>query len=154
MENFSLDTLDYKILGLITDNARISFLEVARICNVSGAAVHQRVQRLINNDVITGSVFKINTPKIGYETCAFVYLDFNPEADLNAITDKIAKIPEVTECHHTTGSYDLLIKVYAHNNNHLHQIIQEKIKPLGLVRSESTISYREIYCRQVIIQQD
>ncbi len=153
MENYTLDALDYKILALITDNARISFLEVARVCNVSGAAVHQRVQRLINNDVITGSVFKINTNKIGFETCAFVSLYFDQGADLDEVTKKIAEIPEVTECHHTTGSYDLLIKVYAHNNNHLHEIITERIKPLGLTRSESTISYRELFCRQVIINQ-
>ena len=42
----NIDDLDEKILKLITKNARIPFLEVARECGVSGAAIHQRVQRL------------------------------------------------------------------------------------------------------------
>ena len=46
MGHHQLDTLDEQILKLIADNARIPFLEVARACNVSGAAIHQRIQKL------------------------------------------------------------------------------------------------------------
>jgi Lrp/AsnC family transcriptional regulator, regulator for asnA, asnC and gidA len=52
-----IDALDEKILKLITKNARIPFLEVARECGVSGAAIHQRVQRLLNIGVVSGSEF-------------------------------------------------------------------------------------------------
>lgn len=152
MENHTLDELDYKILELISNNARISFLEVARICNVSGAAVHQRVQRLLNNEIITGSVFTLNTEKIGFGTCAFVSLYFNQTIDLEEVVEKIEAIEEVVECHHTTGSYDLLAKIYARNNVHLHEIIQKRLKPLGLTRSESVISYRESFRRQIILK--
>ncbi len=149
MENYTPDDLDYKILGHISNNARISFLEVARMCNISGAAVHQRIQRLINNNIITGSSFTLNTQRIGYETCAFLGLYFNQTVDIHQAANEIHKIDEITECHHTTGSYDLLIKIYAHNNAHLHEIMQKKLKPLGMTRSESIISYKESFCRQL-----
>ncbi|MFR9602856.1 MAG: Lrp/AsnC ligand binding domain-containing protein [Rikenellaceae bacterium] len=153
-EENNLDELDNKILRLISNNARISFLEVARICNVSGAAIHQRIQKLMASNIITGSQFTLNVNKIGYETCAYVSLYFDPEADLEAVVEQIKLIPEVVECHFTTGSYDLLIKVFARNNSHLHEIIQSRIRPLGLRRSESTISYRESFHRQITLGGD
>ncbi len=151
MTENNLDKLDNKILKLISNNARISFLEVARMCNVSGAAVHQRIQKMQNAGVIIGSEFTINLKKIGYHTCAYVNLYFNPDVDLEEVVKRIHQIPEVVECHFTTGPYDLLIKVYARNNTHLHDIIQQQLKGIGLSRSESVISYRESFKRQVTI---
>ena len=74
MAQHQLDTLDYKILQLIADNARIPFLEVARECNVSGAAIHQRVQKLTNLGIIKGSKYCLDSNKIGFETCAYMGL--------------------------------------------------------------------------------
>lgn len=145
-----IDELDGKILKLISNNARISFLEVARMCNVSGAAVHQRIQKMQSSGVITGSEFTLDVGCVGYETCAYVNLDFNPSVDLNEIVEHLKAIPEIVECHHTTGQYDLLIKVYAHNNTHLHDILINHLRGIGLTRSESVISYRESFRRQVV----
>ncbi|MFI3248564.1 MAG: Lrp/AsnC family transcriptional regulator [Rikenellaceae bacterium] len=146
-----LDDLDNKILKLISNNARISFLEVARMCNVSGAAIHQRIQKLQSSGVITGSEFTLNLTKIGYETCAYVNLYFDPQVDLDEVAEKIKSIPEIVECHFTTGPYDLLVKIYARNNTHLHDVIQNELKTMGLARSESVISYRESFRRQVTL---
>ena len=149
MENYILDELDYKILNLISNDARISFLEVSRICGVSGAAIHQRVQKLIANDIITGSEFLLNLNKAGYQTCAFLLLHFEQTEDLAVIVEKIKDIHEIVECHFTIGSYDILVKIYALNNSHLLDIIQTKIKPLGLVKSETLISCKELFHRQM-----
>ncbi len=154
MEDYHIDELDNKILRLISNNARISFLEVARVCNVSGAAVHQRIQRLIANNIITGSEFTLNVTRIGYETCAYVNLYFDPKADIESSVERMRDIPEIVECHFTTGPYDLLVKIYARNNNHLHEIIQAKLRPLGVDRSESIISYRESFRRQITLASD
>lgn len=54
MAHYNLDSLDKKILKLIAKDARIPFLEVARLCNVSGAAIHQRIQKLTNLGVLKG----------------------------------------------------------------------------------------------------
>lgn len=74
MGHHQLDKLDEQILRLIADNARIPFLEVARACNVSGAAIHQRIQKLTNLGILKGSEFIIDPEKVGYETCAYIGL--------------------------------------------------------------------------------
>lgn len=152
MANYQLDELDEKILKLIIGNARIPFLEVARICNVSGAAIHQRIQRLTALGVIKGSEFIVDNTKVGYDTCAYVGIFLNSPGQFPSVTEALKNIPEVVECHYTTGQYDLFIKIYAKNNHHLLNIIHDKLQPLGLSRSETIISFREAIKRQMPIQ--
>ena len=109
MGHHQLDTLDEQILKLIADNARIPFLEVARACNVSGAAIHQRIQKLTNLGVIKGSEFIVDNTKVGYETCAYMGLFLKSPGQFPSVTEALLQIPEVVECHYTTGQYDLLI---------------------------------------------
>lgn len=63
MGHHQLDSLDEKILQMIAENARIPFLEVARVCNVSGAAIHQRIQKLTTLGILKGSEFIIDPEK-------------------------------------------------------------------------------------------
>ncbi len=143
MGHHQLDSLDEQILKLIADNARIPFLEVARACNVSGAAIHQRIQKLTNLGILKGSEYVIDPEKIGYETCAYIGLYLKDPEQFDSVTEALKKIPEVVECHFTTGQYDMFIKIYAKNNHHLLSIIHDKLQPLGLARSETIISFNE-----------
>jgi len=147
-----LDELDSKILNLISNDARISFLEVSRICNVSGAAIHQRVQKMMANGIITGSEFSLNMKKIGYQTCAFLSLHFSETTKLDAVMEQLKGIHEIVECHSITGEYDIFIKIYALDNSHLYKIIQDKIKPLGVHRTETLISFHESFHRQFVFE--
>ncbi|MFI3323069.1 MAG: Lrp/AsnC family transcriptional regulator [Rikenellaceae bacterium] len=149
MEEYILDQLDYKILKLISNDARISFLEVARICNVSGAAVHQRVQKMIVNGFITGSQFRLNLKRIGYTTCVYLSLKIGANFDLTKVVDALKEIEEIAECHQTIGTYDLFVKLYARDNGHLLEIIQNKLKPIGVVDCQSMVSYDELFHRQI-----
>ncbi|MDR3127510.1 MAG: Lrp/AsnC ligand binding domain-containing protein [Tannerellaceae bacterium] len=149
MLQHQIDELDRRILKLIIGNARMPFLEVARECNVSGAAIHQRIQRLTNMGVITGAEYTVDNMKVGYETCAYMGLYLQSPGQFPAVTEALSKIPEVVECHYTTGPYDLFIKIYARNNQHLLSIIHNKLQPLGLSRTESLISFKEAFKRQI-----
>jgi Lrp/AsnC family transcriptional regulator for asnA, asnC and gidA len=151
MGHHQLDELDEKILKMITNNARIPFLEIARICDVSGAAIHQRVQKLTDLGVLKGSEFIVSHNKIGYETAAYIGLYLKDPGQFSDVVDALQKIPEVVECHYTTGQYDLFIKIFAKNNRHLLQIIHKKLQPLGLARSETLISFKEAFRRQIPI---
>ncbi len=151
MGHHQLDALDEQILKMIADNARIPFLEVARTCNVSGAAIHQRIQKLINLGVLKGSEFILDPEKVGYETCAYIGLYLKDPSAFDEVTNKLRAIPEIVECHFTTGKYDIFIKLYAHNNHHLLSIIHDKLQPLGLSRSETLISFHEAFKRQMPI---
>lgn len=147
-----LDALDVKILNLLLDNARRPFLEIARECKVSGAAVHQRVARLQSIGVVRGSQLLVSPSSIGFDTCAYVGFFLKDPSRLNEVVEKLKEIPEVVECHFTTGRYDLFIKLYARNNDHLLQVIQEKLLGLGLARTESLISFKELFNRQLPVR--
>lgn len=149
MAQHQLDSLDKNILRLISEDARIPFLEVARACNVSGAAIHQRIQKLTNMGVLKGSQFIIDPEKIGYETCAYVGLYLKDPSSFDQVVEALREIPEVVECHYTTGGYDLFIKLYAKNNHHLLNIIHDKLQPLGLARSETIVAFNAVIDRQM-----
>src|SRR3712207_9423991 len=127
MGHHNLDSLDRKILKLVSEDARIPFLEVARACNVSGAAIHQRIQKLTNLGILKGSQFIIDPEKIGYETCAYVGLYLKDPENFDEVVEKLKAIPQVVECHYTTGGFDMFIKIYAHNNHDWLTIIHDKI---------------------------
>ena len=145
MAYHDLDELDEKILSMIVENARVPFLEVARACNVSGAAIHQRVQKLTNLGVVKGSEYIVDPEKLGYETCAFVGLFLTSPSTFDFVVTELEKIPEVIECYYTTGQYDLLIKVVAKNNKDLLRIIHSELQPLGLARTETLISFKDAF---------
>ena len=151
MANVKLDRLDKQILTMIANDARIPFLEVSRACEVSGAAILQRIQKLTTLGVLKGSQFIIDPEKIGYETCAYIGLYLKDPESFDGVVEELKKIPEVVECHYTTGGYDLFIKIYALNNRHLLNIIHDKLQPLGLSRSETIISFHSAIERQMPI---
>ena len=147
-----IDKLDEKTLTLIAENARMPFLEVARECNVSGAAIHQRIQKLQSIGVIKGSEFIMDATKIGYNTCAYMGIFLKDANMYKSVTEELHRIPEVVECHYTTGKYAMFIKIYAKNNKDFLRIIHKKLQPIeGISSTETIISLSEGFRRQVPI---
>ena len=144
-----IDKLDKQILRMISEDARVPFLEVARACNVSGAAIHQRIQKLNMMGILRGSQFIIDPEKIGYETCAYIGLNLKDPETFDEVVEQLKKIPEVVECHYTTGDFDMFIKLYARNNHHLLNIIHDRLQPLGLASSQTLISFHSAFERQL-----
>ena len=99
--------------------------------------------------MIKGSQFIIDPEKIGYETCAYIGLNLRTPETFDEVVNELRKIPEIVECHYTTGDYDMFIKIYALNNHHLLTIIHDKLQPLGLARSETIISFNSAFDRQL-----
>ncbi len=153
MAHHQLDKLDKKILEMVSKNARIPFLEVARACNVSGAAIHQRIQKLMNIGILTGSEFIVDTYKIGYQTCAFIGIVLKDLKFFNSVVGSIKAIPEVVECHYATGKYAMFVKVYAKDNRHLLHLILERLTVIeGVLTTETfQLSLDEIFKRQLSV---
>ena len=149
-----LDTLDYKILKMLSVNGRKPFLEIARECGVSGAAIHQRIQKLMALGVLKGTECLINPSAVGYDTCAYIGLFLKDPSQFDEVVEKLKAIPEVVEVYYTTGQYDLFIKLFARNNDHLLHIIHEQLQGLGLARTESLISFKEGFRRQLPVSED
>ena len=151
-EGLHIDSLDKKIIKMITKNARVPYLEVARECHVSGAAIHQRIQKLTKLGVITGSKFTIEPKKIGYKTCAYMGIFLEQASLYNNVLEELKKIQEITQCHFTTGNYSVFIKIFARDNEHLKTILSDKIQLIsGIARTETFISLEEGFNRSIPI---
>ena len=152
-QSVHIDDLDRKILKLITANARIPFLEVARECGVSGAAIHQRVQRLVAVGVIVGSEFIVSPQKLGYNTTAYMGIYLEKVTFDKKVLKQLREISEVVECHHTTGQYAIFIKIQTKTNKHLMKIIDTDLQAIdGIARTETFISLEEDFKRQIPIR--
>jgi len=131
-------------------DARTPVLEISRKIGISGAAIHQRLRKLEKSGVISGSKFIINPKVLGYKTMAFIgiYLDkamSNPEA-----VKQLQKIPEVLECHYTTGNWSVFIKILCKDNEHLMHLLNKEIQSIkGVSRTETFISLNQQIDRQI-----
>ncbi|MBD5316904.1 MAG: winged helix-turn-helix transcriptional regulator [Bacteroides sp.] len=136
-----IDNLDRRILQIIMKNARIPSKDVAAECGVSRAAIHQRIQRLIDLGVITGSGYNVNPKELGYRTCTYIGVNLERGALYREVVPELDKIPEITECHFTTGPYTLLIKLVARDNEHLMELLNNHIQMIpGVTGTETLIS--------------
>ena len=149
MANVKLDSLDYKILKMLSLDARKPYLEVSRACGVSGAAIHQRIQKLYSMGVINGSITLITPAAVGYDTCAYVGIFLNDSSKYDEVVAHLQEMPEVVECYITTGKYDMFVKLYAKNNDHLLHLIHDKFLTMGLGRTETLITFKEVFKRQI-----
>lgn len=151
-KNFHIDSLDKKILKLLNVDSRMPFVEVARKCKVSGAAIHQRVQKMLEAGVIKGSSLILNPKGMGYLTCAFIGIQVNltSTSTHDEVFEKIKKIPEIVECHHISGKYSLLVKLYTRNNEHLKDVIVSQIQSIPEITfTETFISLETGFERQL-----
>ncbi len=150
-----IDKLDRQILDIISRNARIPFRDVAEQCNVSRAAIHQRVQRMIENCVITGSGYHVNPKVLGFLTSAYIGVKLERGSMYKEAIPEFEKIPEVTECHFTTGPYTLLVKLYARDNEHLMDLLNNRIQEIpGVVATETMISLNQSVKREAPIKRE
>lgn len=150
-----IDNLDRKILEIVMNNARIASKDVANECGVSRAAIHQRLQRMMDLDVITGSSYNVNPKALGYRTCTFIGVNLERGAMYRDVVPELEKIPEVVECHFTTSPYTMLIKLFARDNEHLMELLNNKIQTIhGVSGTETLISLDHSIHRKVPINHD
>lgn len=148
-----IDKLDKKILSILSKNARIPFKDVAVECGVSRAAIHQRVQHLIESGVITGSSFDINPKSLGYSTCTYVGINLERGSMYKDVVERLNHIPEIAECHFTTGSYTMLVKLYAKDNEQLMDLLNNKMQSIpGVVSTETLISLEQSIKREIPVK--
>ena len=149
-KNERIDALDKKILSILAKNARMHFKDVAAECGVSRAAIHQRVQRLMDIGVIYGSAFNINPKSLGYTTCTYVGITLERGNMYREVASQLNLIPEIVECHYTTGSYTMLVKLYARDNEQLMELLNDKLQNIdGVVSTETLISLEQSIKREI-----
>lgn len=145
----TLDATDRKILKFLVKNARMPYLEIARECGISGAAIHQRIRKLEDSGVIMGSRMTVSPKMLGFDVCAFIAIRIqDPQMNISVV-EKLKHIPEIVECHFITGTYNMMIKLYCVDNDHLMQtIFDEILRVQGISTTQTYISLSESFQRE------
>ena len=152
MSKVTIDAIDRKILKFLIKNARMPFLEIARECGISGAAIHQRIKKLDESGVILGSRLMVDPRSLGFDVCAFIGIRLQDPTQNSTTVAQLRQIPEIVECHYVTGEYNLLIKLYCLDNERLMTTIFDRILQIqGVSTTQTYISMNEVVQRQVYV---
>lgn len=150
MSSYKIDEIDQKILSLLAQDARMPFLEIARECGVSGAAIQQRVKKLISNGIISGSRMLVKPNALGLSVCAFILVSLSENNKYPEVISALKRVEEIVECHFITGKAALLLKVYCLDNEHLMDVLLNTLQKIPNIQSTDTmISLDEVFERQV-----
>ena len=153
MVTYHIDQIDQKILSFLVKNARMPFLEIARECGVSGAAIHQRVKKLEDAGIITGSRLIVKPSALGLNVCAYINVTLSQADKYENVIKSLKAVPEVVECHFVTGKCALLLKVYCFDNDHLINVLVKTIQNIPYIQStETMISLDSAFERQVWVK--
>ncbi|MGM9781611.1 MAG: Lrp/AsnC family transcriptional regulator [Candidatus Cryptobacteroides sp.] len=153
MANYQIDEIDRKILSFLVGNARMPYLEIARECNISGAAIHQRVKKMESSGIISGSRMVIKPAAIGHNVCAFISVNLSEDNKYPEVVAALKHVPEIVECHFVTGKAALFLKAYCFDNEHLMNILINTIQRIPYVLSTDTmISLDEAFSREVWVK--
>ncbi len=146
-----IDGIDKKILRMLMADARTPILEIARNVGISGAAIHQRLRKLEKSGLIAGSKFIVNPSVLGYTTTAYVGVYFDKAAEGTLIIKFLKRIPEILECHYTTGNWSVFLKTICKSNDHLMQVLHNIQDIKGVSRTETFMSLAQLLERQIKI---
>jgi Lrp/AsnC family transcriptional regulator for asnA, asnC and gidA len=153
MSSYHIDKTDQKILSFLVNNARMPYLEIARECGVSGAAIHQRVKKMEASGIITGSRLIVKPSTLGLNVCAFISVTLSEASKYPEVVAALKKIPEIVECHFVTGKAALLVKLYCFDNDHLMEVLLDTIQNIPFIQATDTmIALDEAFERQIWVK--
>ncbi|MBP2243202.1 DNA-binding Lrp family transcriptional regulator [Cytobacillus eiseniae] len=143
-----MDNTDKRILELLTDNGRLSYVDIGKQLGLSRVAVRERVSRLVEDGVIEQFTVVINSSKAGKDVSAFFEIDCEPSS-LVKVAEALAENPSVASCYQMTGPSTLHTHVLVDNFDALERFINEELYDLnGITRVESHILLRRFKSRR------
>ncbi|WP_343565854.1 Lrp/AsnC ligand binding domain-containing protein [Sphingobacterium sp.] len=147
-----IDEFDLKILKYLDADGRMAYSAIATALGVSNTMIHQRINRLMEQGILTGIKPVLDEKRLGYDWGAFTGLSLEKDHDSSRIISELKKIPEVTECYYITGNYTLYVKIIARNHEHMRQLLYEKIDSIpGIAKTDSLIELGCAFKRNIIL---
>jgi Lrp/AsnC family transcriptional regulator for asnA, asnC and gidA len=135
-----LDEFDINIIKELEKDGRMAFSAIANNLKISNTMVHQRINRLMEQGIISGIKPVLNEKKIGYDWGTFTGITLKKDQDSAKVIEALKQIPEITECYYITGSFTLYIKMIAKDHEHMRRLLYEKIDSIpGISKTESLI---------------
>ncbi len=143
-----MDAVDIKILNELTANARVTGAEIARKIHLSLPAVTERLRRLDKSGMIEQYTIRYNRDRLGLHLLAFIQVWIDHTISDEA-KDHLMELPEVLECHHIAGEYDLLLKVLVEDTDALETLLTQKIKRNRAISRTSTTVVLSTYKEEI-----
>lgn len=148
----TLDEFDISIIKELEKDGRMAFSAIAANLKISNTMVHQRINRMMEQGVISGIKPIIQEKKIGYDWASFTGITLNKDSDSDRIIEALKEIPEITECYYVTGSFTLYIKIIATDHEHMRRILYEKIDSIpGIAKTDSIIELGCAFKRNIML---
>lgn len=145
-----VDEFDIKIIKELEKDGRMAYSAIANHLKISNTMVHQRINRLMEQGILTAIKPVINEKKVGYDWGSFTGITLNKDQDSDRIIEELKKIPEITECYFITGSFTLYIKIIAKDHEHMRKVLYEKIDTIpGIAKTDSIIELGCAFKRNV-----
>jgi Lrp/AsnC family transcriptional regulator, regulator for asnA, asnC and gidA len=134
-QKYEIDSLDLKIIEQLQKDARRPFLDIARKLLVSGGTIHQRVEKLKEAKIITGSKITVDYKKLGFGVTVLLGVHLKNAKDVTLVIEKLKSNTEVVETYYTTGSYALIIKLLIKDIDHFHKFLMNEIQSMEQIQS-------------------
>lgn len=137
-----MDPIDAKLLNLLQEDCSRSLAELGKRIDLSISAVNERLKKLRARGDIRAYVALINPLTVGYTMCAFVQVLVDGNRNGQAFIESVVRMPEIQECHHVSGEFPYLLKVWARDLEHLEHLLDREIKTKkGVVRTQASIVF-------------
>ncbi|GAA0513214.1 AsnC family transcriptional regulator [Saccharopolyspora subtropica] len=134
-----LDSLDARLLLLLSDEPRLGVLECSRRLGVARGTVQARMDRLVQRGILLGFPPELDLAAMGYGLTAFAVLEI-AQGRRGLVAEQLAAIDEVCEVHATTGQGDLFVRMVARSNADLQRVIDEIVAVPGVRRTSTSIA--------------
>ncbi len=137
-----IDDLDLTILSELSADASISVPKLSEKIKVNPSVVYSRIKRLVKKKLIQRFTIVVNDQELGYQVKALAGINMDSKKR-DTIIDELFKIRGVREIAEVTGRFDILVTLYAHSLDEMHQIVSDKIGKIdGIISSESFIEMK------------
>lgn len=132
-----IDDIDAQILHLLQSEGRIKRTDIAEAVGLSIPSVSERMRKLTERGVITGTHATVNAKRLGHDVAAFVWIQSVGSEHYGAFIEAVTEMDEVQELHSVTGDGSHVMKVRVRNTTALEKLLA-RIQALPGVRGTRT----------------
>lgn len=145
-----LDEVDFAILSLLSEDAQMAYTEVAKRATISPGTVHMRMKKMRDLGVVNGATLNLDYARIGWKLTIFLGVFLRESSLFKKVIKQLGQVPEIVKIHHTTGKYDVFVKMHAKDSIHYRHLYQEHILSIkGIREVESFISVEQNLNRHI-----
>lgn len=128
----NLDSTDYRILGLLQQDAKSTIKEIAAHLGMTTTPVYERIRRMEEEGYIKGYVALVDKSKLDFQILAFCHVSLKEHHRnvFDYFETEVARFEEVVECFHTSGLHDYILKVIVRNMADYQFFVSNKLAKL------------------------